>query len=130
MGQQTVSNSFRSTNDDYQVEVEDQGGGVLRQVVKVAPTVLTPEAPDNASVGTSSAEVLASNSSRIGLVLVNTSANGIFLGLGVTAETDKGIYLAPSGGAWTMTPETCITDSINAIATGASSNLAIQEFTS
>lgn len=31
-----VSNSALANNPDYQVEVEDQGGGVLRQVVSVA----------------------------------------------------------------------------------------------
>ena len=130
MASQIVSNNSISRNPDYEVEVEDQGSGVLRQVVKVAETgatALTPSSPTAASVGTSSGQIVAANSSRKGLVLINTSNEYISLGLGATAVLYSGITLAPDG-AFTMTAQTLTTGAINAIAGGASSNLAIQEF--
>ena len=91
--------------------------------------VLTASAPTSASVGVASAQALAANTSRTGLIMVNTSANRISLGLGATAVLDSGISLAASGGAWTMGREDFTTAAINAIASAAASNLAIQEFT-
>lgn len=86
-------------------------------------------APTAASVGAASGEVVAANSLRRGLILVNTSANRISLGIGATAVLDSGITLMASGGSWSMGPEDFTTAAINAIASGAGSNLSIQEFT-
>lgn len=88
---------------------------------------LTPASPTNTSVGTSSAEAVAANANRKGLYLVNTSDETITLGFGVAAELDKGMVLTP-GGVYTMDEYSFNTNAVNAIATGAASNLAIQEF--
>lgn len=90
---------------------------------------LTASSPTAATVGASSAQALASNSTRKGLVLVNTSANTISLAFGATAVLNSGITLDP-GASFTMTTNTLSTAAVNAIASAASSNLAIQEFTS
>lgn len=91
-------------------------------------TALTGSSPTAATVGTSSASAVAANSSRKGLILSNTSNNTISFGLGATAVLNSGITLPP-GGVWQMDEFSFTTAAINAIASAASSNLAIQEFT-
>lgn len=89
---------------------------------------LTPASPTFATVGVTSASAVAANANRRGLVLVNTSANRISFGLGATAVLNRGITLTPFG-IWVMETFEFTTGAINAIASAASSNLAIQEFT-
>lgn len=88
---------------------------------------ISPASPTAATVGVASAQALASNSNRKGLIVVNTSKNTISLGLGAAAVLNSGITLVP-GGSWEMDAFTLTTGVINAIASAASSNLAIQEF--
>lgn len=96
--------------------------------VNVSKTALTASSPTAATVGVASAQAVASNSSRKGLILVNTSANYISLGLGATAVLNSGITLAPYG-TFVMDEFCFTTGAVNAIASAASSNLAIQEYT-
>lgn len=90
-------------------------------------TALTPASPTAATVGVTTALAVAANASRKGLTLVNTSNNTISLGFGVAAVLSSGITLGPFG-SWVMTEYTFTTAAINAIASGASSNLSIQEY--
>jgi len=53
----------------------------------------------NVSVGTSSTQVLAANSNRKLLILVNDSDEPIYVSLGGTATLNNGIRLNASGGA-------------------------------
>ena len=53
----------------------------------------------NVSVGTSSTQVLAANSNRKLLILVNDSDEPIYVCLGATATLNNGIRLNASGGA-------------------------------
>lgn len=94
----------------------------------ITKTALTASSPTAATVGVTSASAVAANAARKGLVLVNTSANNISLGIGVAAVLNSGITLTPNG-AWTMDDYSFTLGAINAIAAGATSNLAIQEFT-
>lgn len=89
---------------------------------------LTASAPAAATVGTSSGQAVASNTGRLGLVLVNTSSARISLGFGQTAVLDSGITLMPNGGTFVMDTMLFSTAAVNAIASAASSNLAIQEY--
>lgn len=89
----------------------------------------TASAPTSASVGVASAQAVASNTSRRGLVLINTSPNDISFGIGSAAVLNSGITIRRNGGVWEMDNFTFSTAAINAIAAGASSNLSIQEFT-
>lgn len=89
---------------------------------------VTPSAPDAVAVGTSSTPVVAFNYNRKGLVLINISANNIYLAFDNTASLHKGIALTANGGAWSMDDYTFCVTPINAIATGADSTLVIQEF--
>jgi hypothetical protein len=59
---------------------------------------------------------------------VNTSANQISLGIGAPAVLNSGITLNANGGAWSMDEYSFAIVAVNAIASGASSNLAVQEF--
>lgn len=89
---------------------------------------LTPAAPTSATVGVTSALAVAANTSRKGLVLTNTSNNTISLGFGANAAVlNSGITLTPNG-VWVLDEFTYTTQAVNAIASGATSNLSIQEY--
>ena len=85
-------------------------------------------APTAATVGVASASALAANPNRTGLVLVNTSSNVISIAFGNAAILNSGITLNANGGVFVMDEFTFSTQQVFAIAAGASSNLAIQEF--
>lgn len=104
----------------YALNINDVSGG--------SPTALTASSPTAASVGVASAAAVAANTSRKGLTLVNTSANTISLGFGAAAVLNSGITLLANGGTFVMDKYTFTTAAVNAIAGGAASNLAIQEF--
>lgn len=88
---------------------------------------LTPASPTAASVGVASAQVVAANASRKGLTLINTSNNRISLGFGVAAVLDSGVTLYPQG-SFEMDEYSFDLGAVNAIASAAASNLAIQEY--
>ena len=104
--------------------------GLLIHIVgdDVIYTALTASSPTFATVGVTSAEAVASNASRKGLILVNTSANTISLGFGATAVLNSGITLLP-GGTFDMGTFDFTTGAVNAIASAASSNMSIQQYT-
>lgn len=97
--------------------VEASGGG---------STPLTYSAPIAATVGVGAAQALAANANRKGLILVNTSSNNISISIGGTAVLYSGITLNPFG-TFQMDATTFATGAVSAIASAASSNLAIQE---
>lgn len=102
-------------------------GSIANTAFAVTKTALTAAAPAAASVGAGSGQVVASNANRKGLTLVNTSGNRISLGFGNAAVLDSGITLNPGGGVFVMDEYCFSTQAVNAIASGAGSNLAIQE---
>lgn len=89
---------------------------------------LTASSPTVASVGVASASAVAANATRRGLILQNNSINTIYLGIGATAVIGSGVTLYP-GGSYQMDVSSLSTAVVNAIATGAASSMAIQEFT-
>jgi hypothetical protein len=91
-------------------------------------TALTPSAPTAVSVGVTSGTVLAANANRKGLYLVNTSANYISLGFGNAAVLYSGITLNPYGGSYWMDEYSFNVGIVYGIASGATSNLACQEY--
>lgn len=99
-------------------------GGAAVTTTRVALTATT---PTFATVGVASAQALASNSSRKGLELVNTSANTISIAFGSTAVLNSGITLTPYS-SFSMNEYCYNTGAMNAIASGSSSNLSIQEY--
>lgn len=97
--------------------------GVL---VTKSTVALTPASPTSSSVGITSAQIVAANANRKGLVLTNTSNNRISLGFAAAAVLNSGITLYP-GGIYVMDAYLFNTGAVNAIASVASSNIAIQE---
>lgn len=85
-------------------------------------------APAAVAVGVASALAIAANVNRRGLTLRNTSVNNISLGFGANpAVLNSGITLIPNA-EWVMNEYSYSQEAINAIAAGAASNLAVQEF--
>jgi hypothetical protein len=104
-------------------------GTVVSVLKKIAggTSVVTGSAPTFVSVGVASAQILAANS-RKGLLLTNTSSNFISLGFnGNAAVLYSGLTLTPYG-VLELTPAMVSQGAVTAIASGASSNLGIQEF--
>ena len=85
--------------------------------------------PANALATTSTAEVVAANNNRQGLIITNLSTGTVYLGLGADAVLKSGIVLLPEGGAWAMSEYEFYNGAINAIAHATGSILSIQEFT-
>jgi hypothetical protein len=91
-------------------------------------TALTESAPTSASVGTSSAVAVSSNANRKGLILTNVSSAIISLSFDAAAVLYDGITLPPWG-VFVMDEYSFSTGEVRAIASAASSDLAVQEFT-
>lgn len=93
-------------------------------------TPLTASSPTFATVGTTSAQILASNASRKGCSVQNNSATAsVYLAFGANAAVvGSGIFLAPYG-TYTMDEYLYVTSSINAIASAVGTNVTLQEFT-
>jgi len=127
MAWQASSLSYVSLSVDANGNLNVNGSGGGTGSVTVKGLSLTPASPTSATVGATSGQVLAANANRTGLVLVNTSANYISFGINNAAVLYSGITLTPNG-VWEMDSFTFSTAAINAIASVASSNLAIQEF--
>lgn len=79
------------------------------------------------TVGAASVAALASNPDRKVATFVNDSTNIIYLQLGATAVSGEGIRLNASGGAYVIDNNNLFTGAVNAIATGAGSNLVVTE---
>ena len=111
------------------ISVDDNSGSLtVDGEVAITKTPLTAGAPTAASVGIASGSVVAANANRKGLILVNTSNNYISLGIGSSAVLYSGITLNPMGGTFCMDQHSMSTAAIYAIASAATSNLGITEF--
>lgn len=97
--------------------------------VATSKTDLTPSAPAVASVGTGSAQAVAANANRKGLILRNVSSSGqrISLGFGATAVLDSGVTLYV-GDSFCMGEYDFDVGAVNAIASAASGSLGVQEY--
>jgi hypothetical protein len=101
---------------------------VLKPLPVGTKTDLTPSSPTLATVGVASAQAVAAAATRKGLILVNTSTVNISLGFGSTAVLNSGVTLLP-GATFVMDEYSFDVGAVNAIAAAASSNLAVQEYT-
>lgn len=85
--------------------------------------------PPAVSVTTASGQVLAGNKNRRKAILINDSAQVIYLARGMPAALNAGIRLNPAGGSWIEEPDSLghvFTGPIFAIA-AATSNLLVTE---
>lgn len=104
-------------------------GAITNTAFAVTKTPLTASAPTVATVGASSAQAVASNANRKGLILINTHASQrISLAFGATAVLDSGITLFPNGGSYNMGEYDFTTAAVNAIASGAGTPMTVQEY--
>lgn len=95
----------------------------------LSPTGLTPGTATSATVGVSSSLIVASNAARKGLTLILlNSSNTVSFGLGASAVLSTGITLTQLGSVWEMDALTFTTGDIYAIASGANTKVAVQEF--
>lgn len=98
------------------------------------PNILTgnilASAPTQVSVGVSSAQLVAFNAQRVGIVVTNISTGTVYLGIGASnaAVVGSGITLMANGGSWSMDEYTYTLEQINAISHAAQSAVAVQEF--
>jgi len=124
----TVITGSGSANVRIQANASSVAPDMTVQGVVATKTALTASSPTQATVGVASGSAAAAQATRKGLVLVNTSGSTISIAFGTAAVLNSGITLNPSGGTFVMDEYTFTTAAVNAIASAASSNLAIQEF--
>lgn len=122
MTNRPISNGFDQSNPMYGVKVTTSAAGDVQHVI-IDSGGGTANAPAAASVGVATAQALAANSDRTKVILTNTSDNDISLGIGSAAVLYSGITLYTGGVHIEYS-----TQAINAIASGAASNLGIQEY--
>jgi len=94
--------------------------------------VRTQAAQKTVSLGDAAAEVAPNNPDRLGLLIVNLSANSVYLALDNSVAATKGILLVPTGGSATFSIEDdfqMVGWAIWGIATGADSPLYVIEVT-
>jgi len=90
---------------------------------------LTATAPGTATIGTSSSQVVAAATTRKGLIITNTHATQrVSLAFGTAAVLDSGVTLMP-GQSFIMDEYSFHTGAVNAWASGASTVLSVQQFT-
>lgn len=105
------------------------GGQSGETITVTTRTPLTPLTPANATVTGTSSQVLAANTSRKGLTIVNLSSDNIFLGYGSNAAVlNKGDALTQTGSTYNSGEYDFFTGAVNAISSGTSSLISIQEF--
>lgn len=85
--------------------------------------------PDNCDVGASSTEVIPANPARKYLIIVNASNEAMYLGIGVAAEQDKGVYLAATGGSFEMITANLSPEIVYGICASGTKNATVQEAT-
>lgn len=87
------------------------------------------DAPTNVAVDQASTTIIAQDTTRSGLVLVNISDSTVYLGLGGNAAVlKKGVTLTPKGGTWTMDDYTFNNEAVTGISHSTGSIVSIQQF--
>jgi len=104
------------------------GEDTMANSLPVVLATSTGEAPTSASVGTSSASLGIAAGNYVKMSFCNTSGNTICIAFDNTAALNSGIVLATQEKLIIDGPIT-VASAVNAIASGAASNLAIQVFT-
>lgn len=83
-----------------------------------------------AAVGTSITKILPNNPNRLSAVIVNLSANNLYISWDNEPASDHGIFLAPNGGVFTMNVDEdfeLVCWEVNAIASGVGSAIFVEE---
>lgn len=96
--------------------------------ILVKGPVQTGNAPSVVSVGVTSATALAANVSRTAAVFVNNSANVMSFGFGSNAAVLYSGVTLYQGGSLVLEATDNVQQAVQAIASGATSSLGVQEF--
>lgn len=80
-----------------------------------APEVITYAAPATINVGVATTQIIAANTLRRHLIIVNDSDTTIFLGVGAPAVLASGIRINAAGGVFTMDRMNLATEAVNGI---------------
>jgi hypothetical protein len=122
--------SSTSADGDFSPLKSDSVGRLHTLAQITTHPALTASAPVATTAGITSAALVSSNSSRKGLIITNYSNNWVFLSFSANAAVvDGGVPIAPNGGSYSMTKDDFTTGEVRAIATAASSKVAVQEYT-
>ena len=110
-----------------------QNPGVGAQSGEIIPvstkTPLTASSPTTATVTSSSATIVAANSNRKGLVIINIDGKPVSLAFGSNpAVLNSGITLTTNGSVFEEDEYIYVTSAVQAISTG-SNVVSIQEYT-
>lgn len=102
-----------SLDDGDRAELQFDSAGNLKVVTSAAGVVATASLTALASAATS-AQLLAANTARQGLLLANTDANAVYVKYGTTASATSFTVLIAAGGYWEM-PQPIYTGRIDAL---------------
>ena len=83
--------------------------------------------PAPVSVGNTSTEVLATNTSRKWCLVTNIGNKDVWMGIGQTAVSGRGILLGKQGGSMTMSAVLMSYDAVNGITASGNSDVITQE---
>lgn len=105
------------------------GGQSLEPEVVSTKTPLTALAPTSATVTGTSAQIVAADAARTSLIIINLSSDKIYIGIGSNAAVvGSGIALTNIGSVWESDEYSYVVSAINAISSGTSSAVSIQQF--
>jgi len=91
--------------------------------------IATTATNESVTVGLVSTAVIALNTDRKILIIVNASDEAIYLSLSATAVQGKGIFLSPGGGALTLDLQGMYTGVLSAICVSGGKELTVMEAT-
>ena len=97
---------------------------------EVGVDVFTKRNPVISSIGTTAGQFLRANPNRVGFLIINLSANTLYVLNDITPSSTNGIRLAPNGGTLTSIWKedyTLVSESWSVVATGAGSNILVIE---
>ncbi len=80
-----------------------------------APEVITYAAPATVNVGVATTQIIAANTARRHLIIVNDSDTTIYLGIEANAVLNSGIRINAAGGVFEMDRMNLSTQAVNGI---------------
>jgi len=89
--------------------------------------IVTTSTIDGVTVGNTTTEVVAANTARKLLSLVNDSDEAIYIAIGTPAVMNKGARLNANGGTYNVPESILIRGAVNAICSSGSKNLTVLE---
>lgn len=89
--------------------------------------ILTRATPSSVTIGSSSTQILPPDAGRQGVLLTNDSNQSIYLGIGNTAEMNKGHRINRDGGYYEITRANLFVGVLNGVCEDGGATLLITE---